>query len=156
MPITLLASFPNSRIKPRPSTQAANTYQVTLDHLGNPITKIAFANLNRTYIALENLSQLVGMWYVYVTEITFNPSLIALNGVPEQLAYDTVTQTLYQKQDVGVTTNWVVVLIQNVGEFISPLQTASLESLEPIYGAYNSTPPVGPPTPSVGVDEGRG
>ena len=154
MAFFLYASFPNSRIKPRPSTQQANTYQVTLADSASPLTLVAPPNANRTYIILKNLSTEVPVLYCYATVTVTNPSLVATNGVPNQLLL--FGSQLYQKQDPGVTTNWVAVNVTTVGESIDQLQSASLDQInDGIYMAYDAT--LTPANPVlVGIDEGRG
>lgn len=61
MPTRKLASFPNSRIKPRPATRDAVDFVFTLPSsgvLGTPgaPVKILDANENRTYFNLENIA----------------------------------------------------------------------------------------------------
>jgi hypothetical protein len=156
MPFFLYASFPNSRVKPRPSTQSANTYQVSILDQTQPLTLIAAPNANRTYIILKNLSNTTALWYVYASQTAINPTLVATLGVPNQLLYNPGTNTLYQKQDSGTTTNWLIVTIQQVGESIDQLQSATLDQLNDyIYAAAASALPVVPPV-VIGVDEGRG
>lgn len=156
MPFFLYASFPNSRVKPRAATQSANTYQVQIADVTQPLTQIAIPNANRTYILLKNLSTTTSLWYIYATLTVVDPSVTATLGVPNQLLYFVATNTIYQKQDDGVTTNWVVVTIDQVGESIDQLQTASLDQINDyIFAAAASNVPVVPPV-LVGVDEGRG
>lgn len=156
MPVFSYASFPNSRIKPRPSTNEANTYQVGVLDYTQPLTEVAPPNLDRTYIILKNLSQTTSFWYVYATQIIVDPTLVATNGVINQIVINTLSGFLYQKQDDGVTTNWVQVNIQDVGESVDALQAASLEVIgDYIYAAANSAVPVVPQV-LIGVDEGRG
>lgn len=50
---TWLASFQNSRIRPRSATEDATTDQVTIA-VGAPNTLVRAANPNRTYITLRN------------------------------------------------------------------------------------------------------
>ncbi|MCE5317781.1 MAG: hypothetical protein LLG04_10570, partial [Parachlamydia sp.] len=105
---------------------------------------------------LKNLSLTNAIWYVYATQTTINPSAVATDGVPNQILYNTGTNTLYQKQDFGISTNWNVVTIDQVGESIDQLQTASLDQINDyIYAAVNSSVPV-LPAALIGVDEGRG
>lgn len=152
MPFFLLASFPNSRVKPRPATQDANTYHVALDVDTNPVTLVAPPNANRTYIILKNLSDEGPFWYVYATVVLANPSVTPTLGVKNQLVL--FVNQLYQKQDEGQTTNWTAVNIAQVGESVDALQAASLDQIgDAIYAAY----PAGPTSPVViAVDEGRG
>jgi hypothetical protein len=151
----LYASFPNSRIKPRAATAAAVTYQTTIGDLGDFLTLIAPANANRTYIILKNNDLQNQFWYIYAAASLIDPTLTATIGVPNQLIYNNVTNTLYQKQDFGTTTNWIIVQIEDVGERIEPLQSARLDSLESIYALSNSAIPAVPAV-VVDVDEGRG
>ena len=147
------ASFPNSRIKPRPATSNAVTYQTVIAEYTLPLTKIISADLNRTYMLIENLSLTTGLWYVYAAASLINPSVVATIGVPKDLIY--FGTQLYQKQDQGVTTNWIPVSIQNVGEFVAASQTASLDSPQDVWAAANSAGPVIPAV-KVGIDLGTG
>lgn len=54
MPTRKLASFPNSRIRPRPATREAFARKITIP-VGAPV-KILDANLDRTYFSLENVA----------------------------------------------------------------------------------------------------
>ena len=64
---TRLASFPNSRIKPRPARTAGVTPIVSLpDSL---VTLIAAANIDRTSIMVRNLDASVTMKYGYASDI---------------------------------------------------------------------------------------
>lgn len=156
MPYFLYASFPNSRVKPRAATQSANTYQVQLSDLTQPLVQVAVPNPNRTYIILKNLSSSTPLWYVYVSLTLVDPSAVPTLGVKNQVLYLQATNTLYQKQDEGTTTNWSVVTIDQVGESIDQLQSASLDQINDyIFAAANSNVPVVPPV-LIGVDEGRG
>ena len=156
MPYFLYASFPNSRVKPRAATQSANTYQIQLSDVTQPLTQIAVPNANRTYIMLKNLSTSTSLWYVYANIVHVNPSLVPTLGVPMQILYNPATNELWQKQDDGETTNWLLVTIDLVGESIDPLQTASLDQINDfIYASAASNVPVAPAV-LVGVDEGRG
>lgn len=151
----LYASFPNSRNKPRPATTSAITYQVTLADFTQPLTLVATATSNRTYIILKNLDLVNNFWYVYARTLAVNPSIVPTFGVVGDLVYFTGANALYQKQDVGTTTNWNLVLIQDVGERVEPLQSASLDSPQDIYCATDSAAPVVPAV-EVGVDQGTG
>lgn len=151
MPYFLYASFPNSRVKPRPSTQNSVTYRTALA-VAPALTLVSPPNPNRTYIMLKNLSSEVSLVYVYATVVLVNPSVVATLGVTKQCVI--FGGQLYQKQDEGETTNWNPVNIQDVGETIDQLQTASLDEIaDSIYMAYTGAPlnPV-----LVAVDEGRG
>lgn len=155
MAFFLYASFPNSRNKPRPATTSAITYQVPLVDYSLPLTLTATATSNRTYIILKNLDLVNNFWYVYARTSAINPSVVSTFGVIDDLIYFTGTNTLYQKQDIGNSTNWVAVLIQDVGERVEPLQSASLDSPQDIYCATDSAVPVVPAV-IVGVDQGTG
>jgi hypothetical protein len=155
MAFFLYASFPNSRNKPRPATTNAFTYQVSILDYTQPLTLVAVATSNRTYILLKNLDPTYNFWYTYATTSAINPSVVARFGVVDALVYFTGTNTLYQKQDIGVTTNWVAVNIQDIGERVEPFQTASLDSPQDIYCATDSAIPVVPAV-LVGVDQGTG
>lgn len=149
------ASFPNSRIKPRPSTSNAITYQVALVDYTLPLTRIIVADANRTYMMAENFSSSTALWYIYALASIVNPSVTPAFGVIGQLIYFTPTNTLYQKQDDGTSINWTAVNIEDVGEKIPPLQTASLESPQDVYAAADSAAPVVPAV-IVGLDIGTG
>lgn len=153
MPVFSYASFPNSRNRNRAPTIQANTYQVSIAEIGQPLTLIAPENANRTYITLENFSLSVEFYYLYASTQAIDPSLTATFGVEKQLIYNNVTNILYQKQDFGTNTNWLAVNPQDVGEKVLPAQVASLESLEDVYALSNSLSPV---SVVIGVDEGRG
>lgn len=153
MPVFEYASFPNSRNRNRAPTIQANTYQVQVAEIGQPLTLVGPANINRTYIVLENFSLEVEMFYLYASTQNINPSAVATFGVPNQLIYNNVTNTLYQKQDTGTSTNWIVVQPEDVGEKILQAQVATLESLEDVYVLANT---VAAGTYIVGIDEGRG
>lgn len=64
---TLLASFPNSRIKPRPATSQSDTLIVSVP-AGVP-TLVAPANQNRTLITLRNTSSADTAYYGYDANI---------------------------------------------------------------------------------------
>ena len=103
----------------------------------------------------ENFSGSTAIWYIYAMASLVNPSITPTFGVIGQLVYFTPTNTLYQKQDDGITSNWVAVAIEDVGEKIPPLQTASLESPQDVYAAADSAVPVVPAV-IVGLDIGTG
>lgn len=151
------ASFPNSRIKPRPSTSQAQTYQVAINNYPPlaALTKIVDPDANRTYVIVKNLDAVTSLWYVYAAESLVNPSAVATFGVPTQLIYHSPSNQLYQKQDDGITTNWTAVQIEDVGESIQPLQSASLESPETYWAAADSAAPPAVQV-IVGVDKGSG
>lgn len=153
MPVFEYASFPNSRNRNRAPTIQANTFQVPIQPIGQPLTLISPANQNRTYIVLENFSLETEVFYLYATTLNVNPSAVPTFGVAEQLIYNSNTNTLYQKQDFGLNTNWNVVLPENVGQKLLQAQVATLESLEDVYALANA---VVPGTYVIGVDEGRG
>lgn len=153
MPVVELASFPNSRNRNRAPTLQAITYQTAISYIGQPLVMVSPANANRTYIVLENFSLDTEMFYLYAGTLNIDPTVTATFGVEEQLIYNNVSNTLYQKQDSGVTTNWLVVQPEDVGQKLLQAQVASLESLEDIYMLANA---LGAGTYIVGVDEGRG
>lgn len=74
MSATLLASFPNSRIKPRPATAQSATDIITIP--SGIATLIAPANVNRTELLLRNLSNNVDLYYGYNNSVdgTVGPS----------------------------------------------------------------------------------
>ncbi len=148
----LYASFPNSRIKPRPATTVATTYHTVAPVLGSPLVLAAAASLNRTYVMIKNLDAAVQLIYIYAITQVVDPSAVAVNGLTDELLYNPNTHVLYQKQDDGTTTNWSIVLPQNVGEVVDPGETASLESPQDLYVLANS----GGTTVTVGVDVGLG
>jgi hypothetical protein len=154
------ASFPNSRNRNRPPTTKANTYQVTIGNLDSLVaTRVAPANQNRTYIVLKNLNESFDFWYLYVTTLNYSPAVVPTFGVTKQIAYNSLTNIFYQKQDDGINTNWVVTTPQDAGERIEPFQSASLESLEDIYCVANTLTAaiILPLVPVVvDIDEGRG
>ena len=158
MPYFLYASFPNSRQRNRAPTRQANTYQVTVANLGEPLTMVAPDNQNRTYIILKNISDTFDFWYIYAQPINFDPSVVPTFGVEKQLLYRASLNELYQKATTGVGSDWNLVNIQDVGERVEPFQAASLESLEPIWIAANTVSPIVPPSVPVvvDIDEGRG
>lgn len=158
MAFFLYASFPNSRQRNRPPTRQANTYQVTVNNLGEPLVMVAPDNQNRTYIILKNINEAFDFWYIYAANINFDPSLTPFFGTSNQLVYRSSTNQLYQKQSDGIGTDWLLVAIQDVGERVEPFQAASLESLEPIWVAANTVSPIMPPSVPVvvDIDEGRG
>lgn len=154
MPYFLYASFPNSRIKPRPATQNASTFQVPILDYSQPPSLVIGPNANRTYIILKNLSQTTALWYTYADTVLVNPTLVPTLGVTDALVI--FGGQLYQKQDEGLTINWFAVSIRNVGESIDPLQSATLDAISGnIYASANSAAPVVPQV-LIGVDEGRG
>ena len=149
------ASFPNSRIKPRPATSQGLTSQVPILEYTQPLTEVTEPNANRTYIIFENFSSSTALWYTYALTLAVNPSVVPTFGVDDAKAYDSVGNQLYRKNGSGLDTNWVPVNIQDVGEKILPLQTATLESQESIYAAADSAVPVVPQV-VIGLDEGVG
>lgn len=149
----LYASFPNSRNKPRPATTSAITYQVPLVDYSFPPTLVAQATSNRTYIILKNLDLSNNFWYIYARTQVANPSVVATFGVIDDLIVS--GGVIYQKTDIGLTTNWTPVLIQDVGERVEPLQSASLDSPQDIYCSTDSAVPVAIPV-VIGVDQGTG
>ena len=68
MAFFLYASFPNSRIKPRPATSQASTNSVSV--ASGATTLIKAANPNRTYIELRNIDPATTVFYGYVTPLT--------------------------------------------------------------------------------------
>jgi len=80
MPITNLASLPNSRVKPRSATRDAITRSVSI--VANTITKIIDVNPDRTYLFIYNTHATASLKYGYkndVDEIKF--SLRADRGI---------------------------------------------------------------------------
>lgn len=68
---TLLASFPNSRIKPRPATSQSDTSIVTCPT--GMATLIAPANPNRTLITIRNIAVGLTGYYGYDNAIDGSP-----------------------------------------------------------------------------------
>lgn len=159
MPYFEYASFPNSRNKNRAPTTKAITYQksITSQNDAAPeLTLIALANLNRTYVILENLDPSYDTYYFYVTTQVVDPTVVATFGVKNQKIWNPTSKILYNKNDDGTNTNWTAILPANLttqGEKINPFQAATLESLEDVYAI--GTQPLATPL-LIGVDEGRG
>lgn len=65
MPVTLLASFPNSRIKPRPARTSGNTNNQTI--LAGATVLIYPADLNRVSLLLRNDSPSDTLLYSYTS-----------------------------------------------------------------------------------------
>jgi len=146
------ASFPNSRIKPRPSTTRAQTEQVSINDIATPpYVKVVAADLARTYMLLENFDAQRSFYYVYTNDIAVNPTLVATFGVTGEMRFFTGTGTLFQKQDEGTTVNWLAVAIEDVGEKVLPLQTASLDAPQDVRAAVEAGAAI-----IVGVDKGVG
>lgn len=61
MPFIDLASFPNSRIKPRAATRVCEIYQVSIP--ANTPTLVSDANDDRTYITIYNQSSSAPLRY---------------------------------------------------------------------------------------------
>jgi hypothetical protein len=105
---------------------------------------------------IESLTDIEEVLYFYATTSLIDPMITPTFGVNRDLYYNNVADILYQKQDDGTNTNWIIVQKQDVGQKIFQIQTAGLESLQDIYAFYNSAV-VSPSAPIlVGVDEGRG
>ena len=67
MAFLVLASLPNSRIKPRPSTSLRDTkIAVTPSGIAS---LVAPENINRTNIVLKNLDSVNSVWYGYDDQI---------------------------------------------------------------------------------------
>jgi|GEM_PF-5398673 len=149
----LYASFPNSRNRPRPPTTNAITYHSNVSALDTPPTFVAQGTSNRTYIILKNFSSTFSFFYIYARTANIDPSVTATFGVVDDLIYNNVTFVLYQKQDDGLTTNWVVTTIDLVGERVDALQNANLDSPQDIYCSVDDG---GPQVITIGVDQGTG
>lgn len=152
----LYASFPNSRNKIRSPTVTADTYIRQVNFQDDPnLILVAEANQNRTYVIVKNLDNSDNIFYIYATTLAIDPSAVATFGVPNDLIYNSVSQILYQKQDTGITTNWTVVTIDQVGFTLEPFQSATLDSLQDIYvaTAANGAPAAGT---FVNIDQGQG
>ena len=74
MPVVLLASFPNSRIKPRPATSQAVTSHVSC--AAGVATLVQIADPNRTYLNVRNLDSTTTVYLGY--DNTVNAS----TGIP--------------------------------------------------------------------------
>lgn len=146
------ASFPNSRNRFRTATVNSNTDRLTIGNLTQPITLIRPSNPNRTYLILSNLDPGTSLLYLYAITASVNPSAVPRNGVEGQLLWNPTTNLLYQKQDSGLNTNWIVVDPIDVAEEIFPYQNATLESLGDVYGVANA----GAGSILIAYDEGRG
>lgn len=73
MPIVMvLASFPNSRIKPRPARTTGDTQIQTLA-AGPGVTQILPANANRVNALVRNLSTSLNLYYGYDNAIDGSP-----------------------------------------------------------------------------------
>lgn len=73
MPIVMvLASFPNSRIKPRPARTTGDTQIQTLP-AGPGVTLVLAANVNRTNALIRNLSTSLNIYYGYDASIDGSP-----------------------------------------------------------------------------------
>ena len=68
----VLASFPNSRIKPRPARTTGDTQILTLVG-GGVVTTVAVANPNRVNLLLRNLSTTDSIYYGYDNTIDGSP-----------------------------------------------------------------------------------
>lgn len=147
------ASFPNSRSRNRSPTIQANTVQKTVNEYALPMTLLSPANLNRTYLNVENTDDQLTVMYVYANPTVIDPTAVPTNGVPNQLLYNVGADILYQKQDEGTTTNWVVVTKQSVGRKLFPYQNATLDALQNIYGFVDSAVAA---SAVLDLDEGRG
>jgi len=149
------ASFPNSRNAQRSATKQASTYQKELFDYTLPLTRIADASLNRTYVTLENFSQANSIFYLYADTINVDPTVTPTFGVTTALIYNDVSNTVYQKQDDGLNTNWLVIAPEDVAELIFPGASATLDALQDVYAFVNSAIPI-VPSVFVGIDAGRG
>lgn len=68
MPVVILASFPNSRIKPRAARSQGSTDIITVP-VGSPAALVVPANPDRTDLALRNLDSIQSVWYGYAPTI---------------------------------------------------------------------------------------
>jgi len=159
MAFFLYASFPNSRGRTRQPTTQAITYQTNIASQNDVVpllTKIASANLNRTYLLVENLDPTFNTYYLYAEDIVVNPTVVATFGVLNQLRFDPIGLILYVKTVAdGTDTNWAVVPDTNyidVCELIAAGATAGLESLESVYAIGDQAAAA---TLLLGLDEGR-
>lgn len=62
--LMVLASFPNSRIKPRPATTQSDTEILTVT-AGPGVTQVLLPNPNRTTALIRNLDSTVSLYYGY-------------------------------------------------------------------------------------------
>jgi hypothetical protein len=67
MPGTMLASLPNSRVKPRPATSQSSTVIIPVPT--GIVTLVRAANPNNTDVMLRNLSNANDIYYGYVNTI---------------------------------------------------------------------------------------
>jgi hypothetical protein len=65
---TRLASFPNSRIKPRPARSAGVTVILSVPS-GAPATLIVPANVDRTSVLVRNIDPATDGWYGYTAGV---------------------------------------------------------------------------------------
>jgi len=140
--LILLASFPNSRIESRSPTKQAqgSVFSPTTGDI-TALDRVVFADENRTYLYIFNDTN-ISIWYLYLTGFAnINPSIVPTYGLPGDLFQNSVSGTLYQKSDIGLTTNWVVVPPANyidVGvEVKSGERSIQITSLEMIVAGIN-------------------
>lgn len=104
MAATLLASFPNSRIKPRPARTQGSTQIATVATGGASL--VLAANLNRTNALIRNLSPTATIWYGYDSSIDDTPGA---QGGFAILPYDTANiddpGNIYIYQNSGASVN---------------------------------------------------
>lgn len=86
MPVSVLASFPNSRIKPRPATSQRDTSIVEVPDGG--VSSVASPNQNRTDIQLRNLDSANSVYYGYENSIDDS---VGASGSVELKAGETVS-----------------------------------------------------------------
>ncbi len=110
MPITLLASFPNSRLMLRSPTQTAITGTLSPSSIVGALDRVVYANQNRTYLYLFNASG-SPIWYFYLLAFeNVNPTVTPTFGLVGDLIQNSVTGDLYRKiVSDGTNTNWSLI-----------------------------------------------
>lgn len=80
-----LASFPNSRVKPRPVRSTGTTQIITIP-AGPGVTQILNADPNRVNVLIRNLDSALDLYYGYSNTINGSPGV---NGGFELKPFDT-------------------------------------------------------------------
>lgn len=140
----LYASFPNSRIKTRPATtQALQNHYLIVNQSAPGLTLVVPQNPNFASLTIQNLSATVSAWYLASDETPQDPTVVAQQGNPgdyvvyvNDLTYP-LPSILYQKQDTGVTTNWLAVNINTHGQLILPQEIVPIDTPQFIWMAAN-------------------
>lgn len=81
-----LASFPNSRIKPRPATSARDSFIFEVPDGG--ATLVVPQNVNRTDVLIKNLDSINSVYYGYDASIDDN---VGANGSTELKAGESIS-----------------------------------------------------------------